>query len=216
FRQEPESDGSLTIRPQGQKLTLYISSGQDSVVVPEVVGDTRVMAEQKLRTEGFLPYFTPEFSDTVPEDIVIRTVPASGSELPRGENIEVIYSSGPENVRVPNLLDLPIEAARSLIEDRGLIVGSEVSYTGDPVPENDKYVIKQSPAPDTEVPSRTPIMLEVGTYDDLYNYKNPTTTTAEKTMPKLQGKKQTEVDSILSALVFLNMEFSDGRPPSRI
>lgn len=200
FRQEPESDGSLTIRPQGQKLTLYISSGQDSVVVPEVVGDTRVMAEQKLRTEGFLPYFTPEFSDSVPEDIVIRTVPSSGSELPRGENIEVIYSSGPENISVPNLLDLPIDAARSLIEERGLIVGSEVSFTGEPVPENDKYVIRQSPAANMEVPSRTPIMLEVGTYDDLYNYKNPTTTVAEKTMPKLEGRTQAEVDSILSNL----------------
>lgn len=200
FRQEPESDGSLTIRPQGQKLILYISSGQDSVVVPDVVGDTRVMAEQKLRTEGFLPYFTPEFSDTVAEDVVIRTIPASGSELPRGENIEVIYSSGPENVVVPNLLDLPIETARSLIEERGLIVGSEVSFTGDPVPENDKYVIKQSPAANTEVPARTPITLEVGTYDDLYNYKNPTTTAAERIMPKLEGKTQAEVDSILSKL----------------
>ena len=144
------------IRPQGQKLTLYISSGQDSVVVPEVEGDTRVMAEQKLRTEGFLPYFTPEFSDTIPKDIVIRTVPSSGSELPRGENIEVIYSSGPENVRVPDVQEMPIGSARSLIEDKGLLVGSEISYTGDPIPENDKYVIKQSPAPGTEVPARTP------------------------------------------------------------
>lgn len=200
FRQEPESDGSLKIRPQSQKLTLYISSGRDSVLVPDVEGDTRVMAEQKLRMEGFLPYFTPEFSDTIPEDIVIRTVPPSGSELPRGENIEVIYSSGPENVLVPDLLDLPIEAARSLITDRGLIVGSEVSFTGEPVPEDDKYVIKQSPAPNTEVPSRTPIILEVGTYDDLYYYKNPTTTQRDRTMPKLEGKTQAEVDTILSSL----------------
>ena len=200
FRQEPESDGSLKIRPQGQKLTLYISSGQDSVLVPDVEGDTRVMAEQRLRTEGFLPYFTPEFSDTIPKDVVIRTVPSGGSELPRGENIEVIYSSGPENIRVPDLLEMPIEAARSLIEDKGLIVGSEISYTGDPIPENDKYVIKQSPAPNTEVPARTPIILEVGTYEDLYNFKNPTTTPAVRIMPKLEGKTQSEVDSLLSSL----------------
>ena len=200
FRQEPESDGTLKIRPQGHKLTLYISSGQDSVVVPEVEGDTRVMAEQKLRTEGFLPYFTPEFSDTIPKDIVIRTVPSSGSELPRGENIEVIYSSGPENVRVPDVLEMPIASARSLIEDKGLLVGSEISYTGDPIPENDKYVIKQSPAACTEVPARTPIILEVGTYDDLYEFKNPTTAPTVRIMPKLEGKTQSEADSLLSSL----------------
>ena len=212
FRQEPESDGSLKIRPQGQKLTLYISSGQDSVVVPEVEGDTRVMAEQKLRTEGFLPYFTPEFSDTIPKDIVIRTVPSSGSELPRGENIEVIYSSGPENVRVPDVQEMPIGSARSLIEDKGLLVGSEISYTGDPIPENDKYVIKQSPAPGTEVPARTPIILEVGTYEDLYDYKNPTTTSAVRIMPKLEGKTQSAVDSLLSSLGVL--EYSVQRWPA--
>lgn len=200
FRQEPESDGEVKVRPQGQTLTLYVSGGKDLAVVPDVAGDTRVYAEQRLREAGFKPFFTPETSDKVKKDEVIRTIPEAGTELPKGEKVEVIYSAGTSEVEVPDCRSLPIDTARRLIEDAGLVVGSETSYSGEDVPDKDKYVILQSPEPHTMVKPESMVNFEVGTWTELDHYLNPTEPPRERIMPRLTGRTLKEVKEILKPL----------------
>ena len=93
LRQEPESDGNVKIKPKGVTLTLYISIGQDSERVPDVVGQTSSLADISLRSQGFVVKFTTEASDTVPKGQVIRTVPEAGEPVPHGATIELVYSA---------------------------------------------------------------------------------------------------------------------------
>lgn len=187
LRQDPESDGSLKIKPKDSRLTLYISLGQNSAIVPQVAGKTFQIADIELRTEGFLVKFTPEVSDTVTKDVVIRTEPEEGALAPKGSTVELFYSTGPQYVIMPTLTGLPYDQAISLIEDNSLLLGGETSISGDKVPDNDKYVIKQSPEPGGKYPPNTLVIITVGTAKELFDYMNPTTVPEEVTMLEVRG-----------------------------
>ncbi len=188
LRQEPESDGNVKIKPKGVTLTLYISIGKDSESVPNVVGQTSSLADITLRSQGFVVKFTTEASDTVPKGQVIRTVPAAGELVPHGATIELVYSSGPSHVLVPNITGLRYDMAIELLTENSLLIGGESYMSEEPPPADDKWVLQQTPAPETEVPQNTPVTIVVGTAQELYDIMNPTTTLPpEQTMPLLQG-----------------------------
>lgn len=187
LRQDPESDGSLRIKPKDARLTLYISLGQNSAIVPEVAGKSFQIADIELRSEGFLVKFTQEVSDRVAKDVVIRTEPEAGSSAPKGSTVEIFYSIGPQVVVMPTLTGLPYSQAIELIEDNSLLLGGETSISGEKVPDNDKYVIKQSPEPGGKYPPNTLVVLTVGTAKELYDYMNPTTVPEEVTMLEVRG-----------------------------
>ncbi len=188
LRQEPESDGNVKIKPKGVTLTLYISIGRDSERVPDVVGQTSSLADITLRSQGFVVKFTTEASNTIPKGQVIRTIPEAGELVPHGATIELVYSSGPSQVKVPKITGMRYETAIKLLTEQSLLVGGE-SYIGDKAPpSNDKWVIQQTPAPNTNVPQNTPVTIVVGTARELDNFLNPTTTPQpDQTMPLLEG-----------------------------
>ena len=88
FKQDPESDGTLKIDPRGVTLTLYISLGRESIEVPDLVGETVALAEQQLRTLGFLIKLTREPSDTVPINEIIEMIPEPGTPVAMGSLID--------------------------------------------------------------------------------------------------------------------------------
>ena len=187
LRQDPESDGSLKIEPKDVTLSLFVSLGQDSAVVPEVTGKSFQIADIELRTEGFLVQFTPEVSTTVGKDTVIRTEPAGGELAPKGSTVELFYSTGPEYVVIPDLQGLPYNQALELLEENSLLLGGEISISGETIPDNDKYVIKQSPEPEGKYPPNTLVLITVGTAKNLYDYLNPTTIPEEAVMLEVRG-----------------------------
>jgi serine/threonine protein kinase/beta-lactam-binding protein with PASTA domain len=187
LRQDPESDGTLKIEPQDVTLTLFVSLGQDFAVVPDVVSKSFQIADIELRTEGFLVKFTPEVSATVGKDIVIRTEPAPGELAPKGSTVELFYSTGPEFVVMPELQGLPYDQALALLEENSLLLGGETSITGETIPDNDKYVIKQSPEAGGKYPPNTLVVITVGTAKNLYDYLNPTTVPQEAVMLEVRG-----------------------------
>lgn len=200
FKQDPESDGTLKIDPRGVTLTLYISLGRESIIVPDLVGETVALAEQQLRTLGFLIKLTREPSDTVPINEVMGMIPEPGTPVAMGSLIELVYSSGASEVIVPDCTSMPYNRAINLLSSHSLVLGSEESYTGRPVPENDKYVISQRPAPNDKVPPNTLVHFVVGTSQDLYNILNPTTQPQSAIMPLLCGKTLREAQKQLSTL----------------
>ncbi len=187
LRQEPESDGSVKVKPKGVTLKLYISLGKESAKVPNVVGQSNSLADITLRSEKFLVKFTMESSDTVAKGVVIRTNPEAGELVPVGSTIEIIYSSGPSQVDVPKITGLRYEDAIKLLTDNSLLIGGETFISGVAPPANDKWVIEQTPAPQTKVPQNTPVTIVVGTAQELYYFENPTTTNPEQTMPLVEG-----------------------------
>lgn len=99
-------------------------SGEDTVPVPDVTGQTQEVAMQMLRSEGLVPVLVPETNDEIEAGLVIRTDPAADQPAEIGSSVTVYVSSGPAEVPVPPVVGQPLDVARRLIEDAGLKVGN--------------------------------------------------------------------------------------------
>lgn len=111
----------------GDTVTLVISSGEDSdnnVTVPSVVGLSKAEATAKLESEGFVVTTRMENSDTVAKNEVIAQSPEAGESSVRNASIELVISLGAESVEVsmPNLMNVPITEARSMLAEAGLSI----------------------------------------------------------------------------------------------
>ena len=102
------------------------------LTVPDWVGDpiagVRVDAD---RLGIDLVELDPEPSDTVPVDRVIRTDPEKGTPLEPGGRVEVVVSSGEEQVAVPVLIGQTRAEATATLERNELVLGRVTSEASD-------------------------------------------------------------------------------------
>ena len=82
-------------------VTLSVSAGPGSAVVPDVRGEDRSDAAAALRRRGFGVEVETAFSDTFAEDTVIRTDPAAGESARRGSAVTMLVSRGQRLVGGP-------------------------------------------------------------------------------------------------------------------
>jgi serine/threonine-protein kinase len=80
----------------GSAITLVVSTGKETVEVPDVEGMDSAEASNELGQAGFRVAVRREVSDTVNEGEVIRTDPAAGSSAAKGSTVTMYVSSGPE------------------------------------------------------------------------------------------------------------------------
>ena len=107
-----------TIVVDGQTVTLFYNPRQELVEVPNVEGRTLDEAVRTLSAAGFtVGEQTPEESEDIPEGSVIRTDPAAGELVPQSEVINLVVSSGPDQVAMPSTVIGETEAdARAVLE----------------------------------------------------------------------------------------------------
>ncbi|HEX2142572.1 MAG TPA: Stk1 family PASTA domain-containing Ser/Thr kinase [Candidatus Limnocylindria bacterium] len=87
---------------EGGTVVVVVSSGADQVQVPSLIGQTEEQAAQTLRNaELELGTVTREFSEE-PEGRVIRSNPAAGVDWPRGDQVDIVVSRGPEPTPTPS------------------------------------------------------------------------------------------------------------------
>ncbi|MEP7040847.1 MAG: Stk1 family PASTA domain-containing Ser/Thr kinase [Chloroflexota bacterium] len=102
------------------------------LTVPNWVGDPIAGVRAEAERLGLvLDEHLPEPNDTVPVDHVIRTDPASGIAVKRGDTIEVWVSSGTEQVPVPNLVGQTRQEATDTLRSKGLELGQVSSAPSD-------------------------------------------------------------------------------------
>jgi eukaryotic-like serine/threonine-protein kinase len=95
----------------------YIGGGTNGILVPSLAGDTLKAAKSQLISAGFKTgTVTLRVSSTVPKDRVIGTNPAAGSSVARGSTINIVESSGPSKIQVPNVVGLTEAAAISKLQ----------------------------------------------------------------------------------------------------
>ncbi|MHB8671972.1 MAG: PASTA domain-containing protein, partial [Acidimicrobiales bacterium] len=98
--------------PRGSKVDLVVSSGPPVVTVADVRNKPLADALAALQAEGLVPVRTANgFDDNVPEGQVIATAPAGGTTAPKGSQVQVTVSKGPEFVAVPDVRNLSVEDA---------------------------------------------------------------------------------------------------------
>jgi len=94
--------------------------------LPDLVNQTEVVAVQTVTSLELLPVVEYEASSTIPEGLVIRTIPGSGLRIGKGEPVRIIVSSGIETFNLPDVRNLDIDDARSQLAARGLVVSDEI------------------------------------------------------------------------------------------
>ena len=116
----------------GDSVTLYISKGPNSAVVPEF---DRMSAEEYTEavTElGLSVSLVTEVDDPVQaKGRVLEVSPKPGKKLASGSTVEITVSSG--SVNVPDVVNSPQEVARSLMGGLGLklnMVGATTAESG--------------------------------------------------------------------------------------
>jgi len=123
--QDPASGSSVA---QGSPVNLVISSGPQMVTVPNVEGLTQAAATTAIRaaklTGGTV---TQQISNTVATGKVISQDPVSGSSVAQGSPVNLVISSGPQMVSVPNVEGLTQGAATQLSRQRNLWWGPSPS-----------------------------------------------------------------------------------------
>jgi serine/threonine-protein kinase len=94
------------------------------IPVPSLYGLTTIEAEQSLARLGLgTVESVPLPHPTTPEGVVIAQSPLPGQQLRAGAAVRVAVSSGPVQVRVPDVLGLPAQRA----EERLRTIGFEVA-----------------------------------------------------------------------------------------
>ncbi len=174
FQQEPLFG---MMAGQGSAIDLWVSTGRETHLVPELVGLTERDAVSELQALDLLSTINDEFSNTVPEGIVIRTDPEQGAEVRSGDTILLVVSQGPEPVEVPDLIGLSPGQAENALADLGLEIN--VSNTLQPVvdPSQDGVVVDQFPEEGITVFPGDVVSVTLGDYQPPATTTSTTTTT---------------------------------------
>lgn len=122
-------------------VTLTVSLGVEQVAVPAVVGLPQETAEHQLRSSRLLPVIDQAYSDTVPAGSVISQSVAPNTDVDHSTEVTLTISQGREPVEVVDVQGRPIEEAEQLLEEAGIVVERDESYS-DTVDEG--HVITQS------------------------------------------------------------------------
>ena len=115
----------ITVAP-GQVIEVVVSAGPARINIPSLSLLTLAEAEALLVERGLtLGTVTSENSSSIPQDVVIRSDPESGTELREGEAVDLVISTG--LVRVPDVRNLLVGDATSQLT----AIGLQVSVEGD-------------------------------------------------------------------------------------
>lgn len=135
---------------EGRWITVITSQGPEVAVVPDVTRRTlteaTLLLEQARLRVGTVQ---EDFDDQVPRGTVVSQEPAPGTSVPKGTEVRLALSRGPELVAVPNLVGLTLEEARAVLHQVGLAL-DRIGYVprGDMAPGR---VAEQQPAPGTRI-----------------------------------------------------------------
>src|ERR1700675_1351359 len=140
--QDPASGNSVA---QGSQVNLVISSGPQMVIVPNVEGLTQDAATTAITAAKLMVgTVTQQSSNTVATGNVISQDPASGNSVAQGSQVNLVISSGPQMVIVPNVEGLTQDAATTAITGTKLMVGTVTQQSSNTVATGN--VISQDPA----------------------------------------------------------------------
>ncbi|HEX2129601.1 MAG TPA: PASTA domain-containing protein, partial [Solirubrobacterales bacterium] len=160
-------------------VTLVVSKGQKLVALPDVLGEQEEVAEAELERAGFIVDIDTRNADEE-EGTVIEQNPGPGSELPKGERITLVVSTGAGSVVMPNVDGQPRDTAVTQLTGLGLnvdIVEQETRDRGD-----DDRVLDQAPESGERLRSGDQVTIFVGVFVEEEEETTTTTTLPEPDM----------------------------------
>jgi eukaryotic-like serine/threonine-protein kinase len=144
---------------EGSTVVLEVSGGPGTVLVPTVRNLPHGQAIDELEERGLRANVDRLSSENVRAGLALRTVPGAGTEVERGERIQLFISSGPELVAVPTVIGLSRDSAEAQISDAGLVPAVQEAESEEPEGE----VISQDPSAGTELRLGSTVTITVST-----------------------------------------------------
>ena len=161
-------DPSAGDRKKGDNLVIHVrvSTGIATAEMPDLT--ERDVREARTELESLSERYglelviddsveLQEISEEVEQGCVIRTEPAAGTTLEKGDTVRLIVSKGPQPVTVPPLTELDMEVAIQMLNIAELEYTVRDEYSDRPIGE----VIRQTPEAGTEVAKGTEVELTV-------------------------------------------------------
>ena len=146
----------------GTAVDIIVSTGPCPVNVPDVVNMTQAAAESAITSAGLtVGTVTTACDNTIASGNVISSNPASGISVPSGTAVDLVVSTGPCSVNVPNVVNMTQAAAESAITFAGLNVGTVTTACDNTIAAGN--VISSNPAAGISVPPGTAIDLVAST-----------------------------------------------------
>lgn len=148
-----------TLCKNGVGVDVIISKGVKMVKVPDVANFEYSVAEQTLKNEGLLVEKKFQYDDDVAQGVVIKSEPTAKEEIAPGSKVVLYISQGKYDVivKVPDLKGQTLDAAKALIESKGLTWKVEYQNSN----EAEGIVLDQNTQPNTEVESGTEVVIYV-------------------------------------------------------
>jgi eukaryotic-like serine/threonine-protein kinase len=144
---------------EGSTVVLEVSNGPGTVLVPTVRNLPQGQAIDELEERGLRANVDRLSSEDVREGVALRTVPGAGTEVERGERIQLFISSGPELVAVPAVIGLSRDSAEAQISEAGLAPAVQEAESEEPEGE----VISQDPSAGSELRVGSTVTITVST-----------------------------------------------------
>jgi serine/threonine-protein kinase len=141
--------------------TLGVGDSKDdipTVAVPRVVGETVEDATQQLEALKFDVTTEEEPNEDFEAGRVFAQDPENGTKVDQGSTVHLRVSSGGEQVEVPRLIDLDVDAATAQLQSLGFTFRIDPTTEGDA--ETDT-VTAQSPAPGAKAAKGSEVVLTV-------------------------------------------------------
>ena len=123
--QTPEAGEILA---EGERITLYVCTGSDTVRVPMVIGLTAEEAAAKIEAAGLKVGAVTYTVSEEPEGAVVDQTPDSGMYAAEGTLVNMVLSG--RSAIVPLVTGMTLEDAQLLLEVSGFVTG-EITYQKD-------------------------------------------------------------------------------------
>jgi beta-lactam-binding protein with PASTA domain/predicted Ser/Thr protein kinase len=185
IRQSPKGGSTVD---SGSSVSIVVSSGPGSAALTSVEGLTASQAVSRLRKAGFEPTTKQQPSAKVAQGRVIGTEPPAGTELQVGSPVSVLVSSGPAQVRVPDVSGDSQSGAEAALAAVGLAVGSVTSQVS--TAQAAGSVIAQTPSAGSSVRTGAKVDLTIAKVSN------------EVPVPKVVGESETQASATLGGAGF--------------
>jgi eukaryotic-like serine/threonine-protein kinase len=172
---------------KGARVSVFVSSGAESVAVPNVVHKPSAQALKILSQKGLQPTAQNEPSETVGTGLVVSTDPTAGVGVQVGSPVTVLVSSGPREASVPEVSGETHANATATISAAGLKVSTVKREVSEPAAGT---VISQNPAAGTQVKPGSTVTIVVS--------QAP----AKTAVPSVVGQSEVQAISALKAAGF--------------
>ena len=176
--QDPPGDEKAD---KGSTVTLTVSDGPATVVMPSVAGLSSSQAQRKLQNAGFVVRIRKQSSDTVPSGDSIETLPPEGTPVDQGSTVTLVVSSGKATVEVPAVVGQNVDDARATLRGAGF----GVSVTSEESTSAVGTVLRQDPGAGTKADKGATVALVVA--------KAPATTKVPNTVGEDEASSIAEI-----------------------